>query len=820
MSITSAKLFIDNVEKDLNAENIRFNSVIPWRRDQISTFNFTVESVHPIAIDPWPNKYCDLEIDNELVFAGRLTRRVNNVNEQTGWSYGYEAAGLETAVSQWPVVSPFDGTGTITFNLTPRDAGYDPTYAGLSIKDMIVLLLEEPSTANWLNNNRVGAYTTDANGRLRLPAKTINDLSNSYHLSQFKPTKSVTFSGDDLLQTMRAAIQGMAPTFTMWFEYARVNNQSHAYFRFADLLTINTNLPMAFDVDPSPDLQRDYSRAFPRVVVRGGVNVQPMMLSLKKGELSEDFSFPPWFTTTAAAKANWTLSTWTDQKGRKYNGRLWCRRPRSASNPNEIDPTIPDPNNPNQTISNPNYIADVLDSQLASPYWALFDPEDPLVTTPATPQPTWNATVWGQNATQYGGSLFLERYNGNNTLWKETVIRSIVDNTNLTSGGRSYLQLAEALPATDYSNGTLVATRWPGLQTYRKYKINAKMFDGTSVAKRVQATFPAPVSWVFPDGSQTSCLTCGIAQIIYTANGTTANASSAYLSFQVDRETETIIFDRPVVTVFGSRTALQTGGSSVDGIPTDIQVLLPVAIAPLEAVYPQNVNGNASYAGTSNTVDGVLRTKYVQNPDFKSTIDQSMMNLWAQQIHQSICDTVVEGTCEKYAFVHIKGPGTRITWSDSCYSNGTWLNQLTSTCRGSIVRWNHGGPVTVATVLEVSNRLEPYSDDAHLVYHAVQYPNPTMPTSMLDVRSAFGGQEMGDIYVGAREAMSDAALNPRDVITQINDTQTGLLKDLELSAIERILNNQATGEGNWSNDAARLQMGGMDVGDYPPDFGT
>lgn len=791
MAIQSVLLKINDVAIDLNNNNIRLNSLVPWRRDQTSSFTFTQESGLPRPVDPWINKPVRLWINGALVFSGRMQRRVTAFNETIGWSYGYEAAGDELAMSMMPVVSPFDGTGAVTFNLSPRDNNYDPTYAGLTIGRMIRLILETPSTAAALQAVGIGGYTVTG-GVYTLNSVTLADLAGDFHLGQYKPNVPVLFQGDDLLQAIRAALQAVAPNHTVYFEYRETGG---TLVRFKSLIAASggPKIESRFDLHPPPELHRDYSRSYPRVVVRGGVNVQPMLLSLSKGEISEDFTFPPWYTTTAAAKANWTLSVWQQQTGRKIPGRVWNVRPRSPSNPNEIDPTIPDPNNPGgPNITNPNYIADPLDKRLSSPQYAYFDPDPPPANVP---EYTWNATAWNQTANGYGGNLFLTRVSANNPLWKETVIRQVVDNTNLTSGGKSYLQLSENLPQTDFSNGTLTASRWPGLQTWRKYKINARMIDGTPIAKRVQATFPSPISWVFPDGSQTSLLSTGLAQIIF--RNTSNQTLSGYIGFQVDRQTESIVFDRPVVTVFGTSTNLQKGGNSTDGIPTDIQVLLPVAISPLEVAAPPNNGTNAVYAGTSYSVDGLIRTKYVNNRDFISTADSAMMQQWATQFHDSVKDTVVEGTATRYEYLPVLGPGTIMTWSDPCFPPGTY-DSLTTDVRGCMIKWNHGQPVTVSTHYDLSNRREPYTDDASLVYHPCVYPLPQVETPGLTVRSDYGGTD--GVYDGARNAMSDAALNTAAVQQGIAEMETGRAQNAELAAAEAIITGKTQGAtGNWDN---------------------
>jgi hypothetical protein len=828
--ITSVELIIDDTVIDLNEHYIRLNSVSPWTRDQIAVFEFTVESVYPQSVDPWIDKPVVLKINNKLIFFGRIEKRVESLSK-SGWLYGYRATGLEQVFSRWPIVSPFDGTGSVTFNLPPKDPLYDPTYAGLSLGEMIRLILEEPTTAEHFHALNFGRYhrnpTTNV---LTLDSRTLADLSDPI-LGGFLPPQAVTFSGDDALQAIRSVLQSAAPNHCLWFELVHEGGKYWTMPRFSDLSIRTTKVDRSFDKHPAPEIQRDYSQAYPRVCVRGGPYIQPVILSKSAGQIVEDFAWIPYQNTTLAAKQQWKLSDWLDQNtGRKVTGQCWARRPRKSSGPNEIDPQIDDPSNPGTLIPNPDYIADPKDSRLASPSYLLIDPDKPKVTNPVTPDYSWKEHVWGQNSDEYGGFVYVTRQSPTVPANKETITRLVTDNTALTAGGTCYLELSEDLTATDFTTFTLTAQRWPGLQTWRRYKINANLIDGVSVAKRAYPGFPEPVPWLNGDGSIGAMTSSGVAQIIYSKGGTANTTKSAYIGFQVDRKTEHITFDRPVVTLFGSQSSLTTGGATVDGQPDDIQVLLPVAQSPLEVYAPQDTiittrshgtggSPHASphgsphvagakktsipnYNGTSHDIDGLTRTKYVMLRDWVSDKDTAMIQQWATTLLSSVKDTTVEGSATCYEYDPVMGPNHYMTWSDPCYSNATTYARLTSDIRSCVIRWMHGEPVTVTTTYRLSNRLATFSDDKALVLHPAMYDRPTPQEFRSGARSEYGGAANDGNYGNLREGAT-GNINDRVTESAVNQlaSDSGELADnARLAAIRAIDEGRTDNErGNWES---------------------
>lgn len=796
--IRDVQLWIDGKHIDLTAAGIRINSVTPWIKDEVSSLTFTQEPIYPIPVDLWINKTVALLIDDgtvtsgyvapdpsaaitampdapwwKMVFLGQMHRRTAN-NGDMGWVYGYEALGLDYLASQWPIVSPFDGTGTVTFNLAVTDPNYDAGYADLNLAQMFLLILEEPTTCDHFDKlaklvdptdgRYIGAalgnyeyqqidLTNPARKAWRIDQRTRNDLLNDTYLTQIKSPIPVTFNGDDFLQGIRAILQAVAPNHTMWVEPVYEQpagagtpdpKRPMGIIRFADTakafnVTNKRNpakkITMGFDTDPLPQIQRSYQNSFSRVVVRGGPDVQPMILKLSAGELVEDFVVNP-YTNNQQAKDAWKLSVWTNTTRRTITGTGLNRRPRINSGTiNEVTPTIPDPANPNGTIPNPNYIANITDAKLASGSYFLVQKANETVTLSngslSNISSSWGEHMLGQNSNEYAGNITLTRQNPTNGLWTLNEVRTVVDNTEQVAGGTSYMSLSSVLSQTDFQRYSMVLTRWPGLMTWRRYKVNKFLPDGTNVAKRVQASFPAPSVWLDATGGVIATTTVGAGLVKAPGTGN-STVQQMLVGFQTDRQTEHVIIDRPVVTCFGSNANLTTGGNATDGIPSDIQVYLPVSLKALEVAIPDDtVTANAidpnlptitpNYQGTSFTEDGLKRTKFVNDLQWVSGVDKDVVKQWGAQLLAGIQDTLVEGQATKLGYAPLIGSGYWLEWTDPCRSDG--LDRLTTDIRGCTITWNHGSSVVpIHTQYTLSNRRDPYASQTPIVYHPCQYP--------------------------------------------------------------------------------------------------
>ena len=691
--ITNLQLSINGTEISLVTDGVTISEIVTYEKNGPSRLSFTHEAVLPTNIT-WSNAEVVLKINNALVFGGRIRDRQPVIDNSRGYIYLYTAIGYEYHGTDIPVVSPFDGTGTLTFNLESTAVNYDPTYAGKTIGEMIRIVLEQENTRASLQANWLGRYTSaTANGTTTwsIDSRTAADLSSDSYLSAYRPTKPVTFEGDSLFDSIRSVLGSIAPNHEMWIQYVEEStdpddNQTTlrpwGIIRFSDLRTRTTTLTHTIGEHPAPQLRRDYSNSFSRVTIRGGPNIQPYVLDLSNGDLTEHFD-SAWYLTNSDAKDDWTLATWTEARGQTVEGECWCRRPRTA---NEADP------------QDPAYIADPKDPQLASDSWILIDPSDNAL--------TWAEDQWSQGSGSYAGYLYLYRdFNGG---WRQTVNRLVVYNTELAANGTSHLQIDSPLPNTDFGNVVMTAKLWPGIQTWRRYKIETKTEDGKPIGRYAQAAFATPVPWTQTDGTALSFTQSAVGQVLWSSDGNLP-LQYAMCGVKIDRESESVIFDRPVVTFFGDQVSLQTGGANVTGQPVNLRVLLPVSLAALETTVPADtVSGNvtvSNYEGTSSTVDGSNRTMVVNLPEWVSDSDSGVMSNFARQILDSVKDTVIEGSVFRYTYQPVFGPTTGIEFVDPCHAINP-LSDYTTDISGCLVKFNHGqsGTVLYHTEYAMSNK--------------------------------------------------------------------------------------------------------------------
>ena len=681
-SITSISLTIGG--SSVSLDTVLLNEVELFNRDETRRMTFTRQAVLP-EDDSWIGKRLELTINGDVVFVGIVRNRQAVHSDDTGISYAYTALGVESLMDDWPVVSPFDGTGSVSFNMATTDPGYDPTYDGLSIGEMILAMLQEPTTIEYLKAAGIGRY----NDAGEIDARTVTDLSTDF-LDDYRPSTPVTFSGDQLLQSIRSVVQSAAPNFRVWFELVNEPppdeptdpDQLYTLIRFSDLRTVESTFTIDMAEQPHPQLNRSTSDSYSRVVVRGGPDIRPVILDLSDGDLEEFFEMPPWLATNDDAKDAWNIGVWLNADIKKQiKGTCLCRRPRTAA---EADP------------GDPAYIADPTSSLLADENWLLVDPADNTL--------TWAEDDYEQSSTGLAGFLYVSREP--TAGWQDMVNRRVVYNSALSAGGKSYLQLDDPLPTTDFTTFTMVPGIWPGSLTYRRLRVKRKTAEGKSIAKYAQPAFPTPIPWSNTDGTPIGDVQTAIATIYFTPEDSEQRFANCNL--QVDRANEAIILEQPSVTFFGQPASLETGGATVDGQPENIRVLLPVALSPLEVIEPPNVSSTPVFEGTSYTEDGVERTHYVNLPDWVSESDTSPIRLWAQQLLDSIKDTVVEGQTMLFGYFPIMHPGTRVEFEDACLPAGSFDNYATN-AYACLLKFNHSPTeVLYHTELALSNRRDQY----------------------------------------------------------------------------------------------------------------
>jgi hypothetical protein len=152
------------------------------------------------------------------------------------------------------------------------------------------------------------------------------------------------------------------------------------------------------------------------------------------------------------------------------------------------------------------------------------------------------------------------------------------------------------------------------------------------------------------------------------------------------------VVDRYII--FAVPTFQLTGGVE----PADVRVVLAVNTGELTATKPAS-----GYEGTSHSVEGLERTLTITSKDWKDPINQDHVEDYAQDVLDSVKNTIVEGTVTYnglYSPALTWGNGLSITGSD--YTTG-W-ESLNLPITEVEITWNNLEPFSHTTVMQVSNR--------------------------------------------------------------------------------------------------------------------
>lgn len=181
-----------------------------------------------------------------------------------------------------------------------------------------------------------------------------------------------------------------------------------------------------------------------------------------------------------------------------------------------------------------------------------------------------------------------------------------------------------------------------------------------------------------------------------------------------------IVFNQPVVKVFGTIPNLLAGGGKTDGIPTDIKVLVPYSRGAISAVWPANdISGNPVYGGTAYTGDGVQDTYYYDVPTWLDYHDAPNYLQLAKEKYDTLSNTVTEGTITYYAkYTDMLTLGKSLNIAKA--ENLTGYEAINAPIRAVVLDYApDGGASPWLTRISFSNRLRPFAGDrlyAHPTY--------------------------------------------------------------------------------------------------------
>jgi hypothetical protein len=259
---------------------------------------------------------------------------------------------------------------------------------------------------------------------------------------------------------------------------------------------------------------------------------------------------------------------------------------------------------------------------------------------------SWPANHYDQSASGRKGTLFgicdailpgVEMRNA----WR------VVANTAQVAGATSNVTVEGSVPS-GYNSYQMFATAAGTLNVWQLYKFT----NNAPYAGKIAQQFPWPVPCLFSDGTGATMTSTPLAWVCHSDNGQEPYLR-AQIGITIDSLAGTLRTETPTVVPFGNHDNLVKGGADTDGIPDDVQALLPVIVGNLSAVCPANTGYPATtpaYSGTSHTIEGLSETYTITVPAWIDKANQAQMDLYACDLLDSVKDTIIDGSLRQLRF--------------------------------------------------------------------------------------------------------------------------------------------------------------------------
>ncbi|MGA8349575.1 MAG: hypothetical protein WB773_17440, partial [Isosphaeraceae bacterium] len=504
-----------------------------------------------------------------------------------------------------------------------------------------------------------------------LPTATITDLAALTVIPPFV----MTFCGERLLQSVESIIQGCHPNHWLWVDPTgtiRVFDQ-----RVTTNYTVTLGNP---STSPEPDgtfgnrwlmpqLHRDLSDTYSRLIVRGDTDVSGITLSVlptaatgtivynsaltggvnvNTGGLYPDFAYGA-YTTSAAAAAAYDPHSFVTQslQGGQDQGSCTCS-------------------------STTQVVIQSFNTSL-------------VLTSNQLDQSTSGLHAILTVSQAFGGGI------------AQMFSTSVIANTSTTSGA-STLTVSPPLPATTYTSYFLTFSSQSGNVVYRRY-----IATQAGVGALLQNYFPYPFAYRNADGTAAALTSAATGMVLWSASGSAPFQESDF-SITVDPESGTISFPRPTSLVYG-------GG--VVTPPSNVMCFVPIATGDLTLTSP-----SSGFAGTLYTVEGVQRTKTITLRDWTQFGTNANIQTFADEQFDSIKDVVVEGSINYLGLATTYlTPGASVSITGQGYTTG-WETLQSSPMPAGLpvasvdVTFNWGGQgASYITTLHLTNRKQKYTGD-------------------------------------------------------------------------------------------------------------
>ena len=505
-----------------------------------------------------------------------------------------------------------------------------------------------------------------------LPSVTITDLAALTVISPF----ILTFCGERLLQSCESIIQSCHPNHWLWVDPAgniRVFDQ-----RATTNYTVTLGKPVSAGAEPDgtygdrwmmPQLHRDLSDTYSRLIVRGDTDVSAITLSVEPTAATGTIVY------NSALTGGVNVNT-----GGLYPDFAWGSYTDSASAAAAYDPN----SFHTQSLQGGQDQGSCTCSSTTQVDIQSFNTS--LVLTSDQLDQTTSGLHAILTVTQAFGSGIAQMFS-----------TSVIANTSTTSGA-STLTVSPPLPATTYTSYFLTFSSQSGNVVYRRY-----IATQSGVGARLQNYFPYPFALKNADGTAATLTSAATGMVLWSATGSAPYQESDF-SITVDPESGTISFPRPTCLVYG-------GGLVTP--PSDVRAFVPIALGDLTVHSP-----SSGYAGTLYTVEGVSRTKTITLRDWTQFGTNANIQTFCDEQFDSIKDVVVEGSINYLGLATTYlTPGASVSITGNGYTTG-WETLQTSPMPAGLpvasvdVTFNWGGHgSSYITTLHVTNRKQKYTGE-------------------------------------------------------------------------------------------------------------
>jgi hypothetical protein len=499
-----------------------------------------------------------------------------------------------------------------------------------------------------------------------LPTTTVTELL----ALDVQPVREVTIQGERLLAALDGLIRAHHPNH--W-----IHIEAGGTIRCYDL---RSTTPVTLEFESETDLvdtaslsySRDVSDCFTRVVYRGSPKIEPVELRLnppiatdgyaaiseafghsgldneeaKAQYVYQDFSTPGQALGTAKATAvldGTTVDTITvDSGGYGYTSAPAVAIVGGGGSGATATATLTGDTVTSISVTAPGSSYETTPLvRIGGPgvgQYSIGNCTCPSTTTveaePSDSTAKWATNYWDQTASGAKGKITLSQSLGSGL--EQVISRRIVSCDALTAGGTATLTLDEALPNTDYDSYYLVGEATGGAVTWTRYEIENK-----EIAAAIVNQFPYDVIWRTLGQLAAARTSYPVANVLWSSTGEEPYEERPIGITAIDTDLGYIYFDIPTPKVYAPDSEMQKGGAAVAAFaPIDIRVMVPVAKDDArEAIVP-----SSGYEGTAYDDEGLERTLYVFEPSWRDGTDAERMELAAQEILDSVKDTVIEGS--------------------------------------------------------------------------------------------------------------------------------------------------------------------------------